>query len=361
MFELAPLFSKFFAALRGFAMAHGASPDQAILIGKIIQTNIIVALVAGVPAVLVYLERKVSAFMQVRLGPMNVGPWGIFQTFADTIKLAFKEDIVPIGADWRVHFMAPVVVVAPVLVCYAPVPFGKDLIAVDLDTSVLFILAISGMSTIGILLGGWGSGNKYSMLGGLRAAAQLLSYEIPRVLSVVPVLMLYSSMSLRTISMAQEGRWMGFLPKWFIFYPVIGQLAFLLFLISSVAETNRTPFDIPEAESELVAGFHTEFTGFKFALFFLAEYAYVFLAAAMSTALFLGGGDALFGSHGIIPSWIWFLAKTFAIVFLFLWFRWTYPRLRVDRLMQFCWKFLLPWSFVNIALTGLYVLVRSHG
>jgi len=358
MFELEPLFKQLFAFVRAFATAHGASPSVAILITKIIQTNIIVLCVVTVPAVLVYLERKVSAFMQVRLGPMRVGPWGIFQTIADTIKLSFKEDVVPEGADWRVHFMAPVVVVAPVLVCYAPIPFGRGLTAVDLNTAVLFILSISGMSTIGVLLGGWGSGNKYSMLGGLRAAAQLLSYEIPRVLSVVPVVMWYSTMSLHSIAAAQQGRWFTYFPKWFIFYPVIGQIAFLIFLISSVAETNRTPFDIPEAESELVAGFHTEFSGFKFALFFLAEYAYVFLAAAMGAALFLGGDDGLFQTYGIVPSWFWFLLKTFALVFLFLWFRWTYPRLRVDRLMQFCWKFLMPWSFVNIALTGLLILMR---
>jgi len=360
MFELGPALSHLFQVMRSFATSHGVSPVLAILISKIIQTNIIILLVSLVPMLLVYAERKVSAFMQARLGPMNVGPWGIFQTLADGIKLMFKEDVVPSGADWWVHFMAPVVAVAPVFVCYAPVPFGQGLTPVDLNTGVLFILSVSGISTIGILLGGWGSGNKYSMLGGLRAAAQLVSFEIPRVLSVVPVLMWYGSMSLRTIALAQQGRWFNIIPKWFIFYPVIGQVAFIVFLISSVAETNRTPFDIPEAESELVAGFHTEFGGMKFALFFLAEYAYVFLASAMATALFLGGGDGFLLPNGIIPSWIWFLLKTFAIVFLFLWFRWTYPRLRVDRLMQFCWKFLMPWSFVNIALAGALVLVRMR-
>jgi NADH-quinone oxidoreductase subunit H len=360
MLELAPWLVQFFAFFRAFLTSHGVPPDVAILLGKVLQTNIVIAVVVSIPAILVYMERKVSAFMQARLGPMRTGPWGILQTFADTIKLAFKEDVIPAGADKWVHFMAPVVVVAPVVVCYAPVPFGKGLIPVDLDTGVLFILAISGMSTIGILLGGWGSGNKFSMLGGLRAAAQLLSYEIPRVLSVVPLVMLYGSMSLQTIAISQQGRWFDVVPQWFIFYPVIGQLAFLIYLISSVAETNRTPFDMPEAESELVSGFHTEFSGFKFALFFLAEYAYVFLAAAMGTALFFGGGDAPFWSNGPIPSWIWFLIKTFAIVFLFMWFRWTYPRLRVDRLMQFCWKVLMPWSFVNILLTGLFVLWRMN-
>jgi NADH-quinone oxidoreductase subunit H len=358
MFELGPALGHAFQSLRGFAVAHGMSADLAYVLSKVIQTNILVLLVSLVPMALVYAERKVSAFMQARVGPMHVGPWGLFQTLADGVKLMFKEDIVPVGADRWVHFMAPVVAVGPAFVCFAVLPFGKDFIPVNLDTGVLFIFAISGVSTIGILLGGWGSGNKFSMLGGLRAAAQLLSYEIPRVLSVVPVLMWYGTMSLGAIALAQQGRWFNVLPKWFIFYPFIGQIAFLVFLISSVAETNRTPFDIPEAESELVAGFHTEFSGLKFALFFLAEYAYVFLASAMGAALFLGGGDSFLIPTGIIPTWIWFLLKTFALVFLFLWFRWTYPRLRVDRLMQFCWKFLLPWSIVNIAVTGFVVLVK---
>jgi NADH-quinone oxidoreductase subunit H len=358
MFELGPILSHLFQNLRSFLVAHGVSEGVAWIISKVIQTNIIVLLVSLIPMLLVYAERKISAFMQARLGPMNVGPWGIFQTLADGIKLMFKEDVVPIGADKWLHFLAPVVACGPVFICYAPLYFGQGISPVNLDTGVLFIFAVSGITTIGILLAGWGSGNKFSMLGGLRGAAQLLSYEIPRVLSVVPVLMFYGSMSLQTIALSQQGRWLGILPKWFIFYPVVGQLSFLIFLISSVAETNRTPFDIPEAESELVAGFHTEFSGLKFALFFLAEYAYVFLASAMATALFLGGGDGFLLPNGIIPSWIWFFLKTFAIVFIFLWFRWTYPRLRVDRLMQFCWKFLMPWSFANILLAGAILLVK---
>ena len=358
MFELGPILNHFFQTLQTWVVAHGVPPIGAWVLAKSIQVGIIVLLVSLVPMVLVFAERKVSAFMQVRLGPMVVGPYGIFQTLADGIKLIFKEDIIPNGADRIVHIMAPMVACAPVFVCFAPLPFGQGLTLVDLDIGILFIFAISGVSAIGILMAGWGSGNKFSMLGGLRGAAQLVSYEIPRVLSVVPVLMFYGTQSLRGIALAQMGRWHGFLPKWFIFYPVIGQIAFLIFLISSVAETNRTPFDIPEAESELVAGFHTEFSGLKFALFFLAEYAYTFLASAMAVVLFFGGADGYYAG-GMLPSWLWFLGKTFAIVFLFLWFRWTFPRLRVDTLMQFCWKFLLPWSLVNIALAGLMVLLRQ--
>jgi NADH-quinone oxidoreductase subunit H len=357
-FEIGPCLARLFALLRAWAEAHGVPPVAAHGITMLVQTSVLIGLISLVPIILVYAERKVSAFMQARLGPMETGPYGILQTIADGIKLFFKEDIVPQGADRWIHWLAPVAACAPAFICFAPVPFGRDIVPVDLDTGVLFILAISGLSVIGILMGGWGSGNKYSMLGGVRAAAQLVSYEIPRVLSVVPILMLYGTQNLRLITMAQQARWFNFFPKWFVFYPVIGQISFLIFLICSVAETNRTPFDIPEAESELVAGFHTEFSGLKFAFFFLAEYAYVFLASAMAAALFFGGGDGLWVRGGIIPSWLWFLAKTSVLVFVFLWFRWTYPRLRVDRLMQFCWKFLLPWSFINIALTGAWVLVH---
>jgi len=356
MFELGPILSHVFQVLQTWVIGHGVPPLGAWILAKAIQVGVIVLLVSLIPMVLVYAERKVSAFMQARLGPMNVGPYGILQTLADGIKLIFKEDIIPIGSDRIVHILAPMVVVAPVFICFAPLPFGKGLVPIDLDIGVLFIFAVSGVSTIGVLMAGWGSGNKFSMLGGVRGAAQLVSYEVPRVLSVVPVLMFYGTQSLHGIAMAQQGRWFGVIPKWFIFYPVIGQIAFLIFLIASVAETNRTPFDIPEAESELVAGFHTEFSGLKFALFFLAEYAYVFVSSAMAVALFLGGDDG-FSAGGIIPSWLWFIGKTFAIVFLFLWFRWTFPRLRVDRLMQFCWQFLLPWSIVNIGLAGLAVLL----
>lgn len=359
MFEIGPVLSHFWQAAQTWGVSKGMPPVAAQAAVMAIQVGMVILAIALVPMVLVYAERKVSACMQARLGPMEVGPYGILQTIADGVKLIFKEDIIPRGADRWVHLLAPAVACAPAFVCFAPVPLGKDLLLADLDTGVLFIFAISGLSVIGILMGGWGSGNKFSMLGGIRGAAQMVSYEVPRVLSVVPVLMFYGTQSLGQIAVAQQGRWLHFLPKWFIFYPVIGQVAFVIFLICSIAETNRTPFDIAEAESELVAGFHTEFSGLKFALFFLAEYAYVFLASAMTTALFLGGGDGWLASSGVLPSWLWFIGKTFAIVFIFLWVRWTYPRMRVDQLMSFCWKFLLPVSLANIFLAGAWVLWRS--
>ena len=320
----------------------------------VIQCSMIIGFIAVSVMFMVWWERKISAHMQSRLGPMETGGWhGWAQTIADAIKLLLKEDIVPFAASPWVHFFAPIVAFIPAFLCYAALPFGEGTIAVDLDIGVLYIFAISGLSVLGIIMAGWGSGNKYSMLGGLRAAAQSVSYEIPRVLSVVPILMIAGTMKLTGIAAIQSEplAWIPFLPNWFIFYPVIGQLSFIIFLICSVAETNRTPFDIAESESELVAGFHTEYSGMKFSFFFLAEYAFIFLSSGMAAALFLGGGSGPF-----LPSWFWFLIKSFAVVFLFIWFRWTFPRMRVDRLMEFCWKFLLPWSFVNILLTGAWLL-----
>lgn len=355
MFEIGPALNRLIASAQSLAVSHGVPMLAARIAIMAAQVGVVILVISLIPMVLVYAERKVAGAMQARLGPMEVGPWGILQTLADGVKLIFKEDVIPNGADRMMHILAPMVACGPVFVCFAPVPFGKGLILADLDISILFIFAVSGLSTLGILMGGWGSGNKFSMLGGIRGAAQLVSYEIPRVLSVVPLLMFYGTQSLSRIALAQQARLWGVIPKWFLFYFPIGPIAFIIFLICSVAETNRTPFDIAEAESELVAGFHTEFGGIKFALFFLSEYAYVFLASAMAAALFFGGGDGL----GIMPSWLAYLLKTFAMTFVFLWFRWTYPRMRVDQLMDFCWKFLLPLSFVNIFLTGAWILFRG--
>jgi len=355
MFEIGPLLIQAFTYARQFLTTLGATPLQAVVGIKFLQTTLTISIILAIPLFLVYAERKISAFMQARLGPMHTGPWGLLQTPADTIKLLFKEDIVPQGADRLLHLLAVILAAAPVFVCFAPVPWGTGFPLINLDTGILFVFAVSGVSTLGILAAGWGSGNKFSMLGGLRGAAQMVSYEIPRALSVVPVVLFYSSLNLQTIATAQMERWHGWMPKWFIFYPGIGQIAFIVFLIASVAETNRIPFDIPEAESELVSGYHTEYSGMKFAFFFLAEYVYVFLSSALVTTLFLGGADGA----AFLPSWMWFLGKTLLIVFLFLWFRWTFPRLRVDRLMQFCWQFLLPLALVNIVLTVGWMMCKT--
>ncbi len=355
--ELNVRFSQIWNFAQEIALKNSIPSFIVSLVSMVIQCSLLIGFISVSVMFMVWWERKISAHMQSRLGPMFTGGWhGWAQTIADAIKLLLKEDIIPVTANPWVHRLAPVLVFVPCFLCYAALPFGKGLISADLDIGILYIFAISGLSVLGIVMAGWGSGNKYSLLGGLRAAAQSVSYEIPRVLSVVPILMFTGSLKLTQIAGAQTGFWSLYgipvLPRWFIFYPVIGQLAFIIFLICSVAETNRTPFDIAEAESELVAGFHTEYSGMKFSFFFLAEYAYVFLSSGMMTALFLGGGSGPF-----FPSWVWFLLKSFAFVFLFLWFRWTFPRLRVDRLMEFTWKFLLPWSFFNILLTGFIQLI----
>jgi NADH-quinone oxidoreductase subunit H len=323
-----------------------------------VKVLIVLHIILVAPIFFVWWERKISAHMQSRFGPMYVGGFhGWLQTIADGIKLLLKENITPSSADNWIHTLAPAVVVVPAILSFAPVYWGSaGLSAANIDVGVVYIFAMAGVSVVGIMMAGWGSGNKYSLLGGLRSAAQLVSYELPRTFSIVPVLMFAGSFNLEVISNAQAGYWVGVVPRWFVFYPVVGQIAFLIFLIASVAETNRIPFDIPEAESELVAGFHTEYSGMKFSLFFLAEYAYMFLACCLMAAFFFGGGAAPLPFLDFLPGWYWFIAKTLCLVFLFLWFRWTFPRFRVDRLMDFNWKFLLPWTFANIALAGLYLL-----
>jgi NADH-quinone oxidoreductase subunit H len=359
--EVGVLLAQAHEALSAFAAKHGVPAWAPVAMGFLVPCFLLNLLFQLVPAALVWWEQKIAAHVQVRMGPMKVGRFhGILQTVADGIKLLLKEDIVPAGADKWVHWLAPVIVAAPAYVCYAVLPLGKGLAAVDLDIGTLFVMAVSGLSTVGLLMAGWGSNSKYSVLGGLRAAAQMVSYEIPRVIALLPVVMWAGTLSLSGIAAAQTGVWGGFLPKWFIFYPVVGQIGYIIFLICTVAETNRVPFDVAEAESELVSGFNTEYSGMKFALFFLAEYAYVFLGAGIGTVLFLGGGNAPWKALDFIPSYMWFLAKTLFQIFFIILFRWTYPRLRVDRLMEFCWKFLLPWSLVNVVLAGALILWRMR-
>lgn len=357
--ELGPRFRQAYDAALAAAAERGIPAFFPMAMGFLIPCALIGAVFHAGPIVLVWWEQKIAAHVQIRMGPMRVGRFhGVLQTIADGIKLVLKEDIVPAGADKWLHFLAPIVTVAPAFAAHAPLSFGDGLEATKLDSGTLYVLAVSGLSTLGILIGGWASNSKYSVLGGLRAAAQVVSYEIPRVISLLPVVMWAGTMSMPGIALAQEGTWAGFLPRWFIFYPVVGQIAYVIYLICTVAETNRVPFDVAEAESELVSGFNTEYSGIKFALFFMAEYAYVFLGAGLGTVLFFGGGNAPWAFLDFIPSYVWFFAKTLVQVFFIILFRWTYPRMRVDRLMEFCWKFLLPWSLVNVALAGALILWR---
>jgi NADH-quinone oxidoreductase subunit H len=291
---------------------------------------------------LVWLERKVSGDIQSRVGPNRVGGrFGLLQTAADALKLLMKEDIIPAGADRIVFILAPFLVFVPALMVFLVVPFTDRWIVNDLNLGVLFVLAVSALPVIGLFMAGWASNNKYAVLGAMRAAAQSISYEIPLILAMVCVVVAAGSLRVGDIVGAQrEG-------GWFIFrFPL--QIAFLLYLITSMAEVNRVPFDLPEAESELVAGYHVEYTGMRFALFFLAEYAHLFFVAAFCTTLFLGAWQG-----PLLPPAVWFLIKTYAVILLIMWIRWTVPRLRIDQVMGFAWKLLVPAALVTVLLTGL--------
>lgn len=297
---------------------------------------------------LVYAERKILADMQVRMGPMRVGRHGILQTVADAIKLVLKEDTIPGNADRWLFTMAPIIFFVPAFLLYLALPVTEDLVILNMDIGIYYIFAFETVVPVGIIVAGWASYNKYSLLGGLRAAAQQLSYEVPLLLSGLGVIMLASSLSLVEIVRSQDGLLFGLLPNWFIFYQPFG---FLFYLIAGVADLNRTPFDIPEAESELVAGYAVEYSGMKFAIFQAAEYSNVFVVSAVAALLFLGGWQGPW-LHPIF----WFAIKTYAIIFIIIWLRGTLPRVRIDQLMALSWKILLPATLFNILLTGVLMI-----
>ena len=306
--------------------------------------------------VAVWLERKVSAHMQARLGPMRVGWHGWLQTAADILKLIQKEDIIPTAADGKLHFMSPWVVFIGSYVAFAAIPFSSGYIGTNMDLGLFFIIAASSLVVVGLLMGGWGSNNKWSLFGAIRSAAQIVSYEIPTALAVLSVVMIAHSLNLQVITQQQSG---GFLEWYFFKKPPFVGIAFLIYFVASLAETNRTPFDMPEAESELVAGYHTEYSGMKFALFFLAEYANMFAVSAIAATLFFGGWNSPFGSFMSGPFWgmFWFLSKGMFFVLVQMWLRWTLPRLRVDQLMYVSWKVLTPWAFVCMLAIGFWLVM----
>jgi NADH-quinone oxidoreductase subunit H len=285
---------------------------------------------------LVWLERKVSAGIQQRLGPMQAGPWGLLQTFADALKLIGKELITPRGVNRSVFLIAPVIAFLPAPLLVAAIPISQGIAVSDLNVGAVYVLAVSNITLIGIFMAGWSSNNKYSLLGAMRAVAQNISYEIPMLLSLMCIILMAGSMKFSDIVAAQHT-----LP-----FMLLQPIAFVTYFICSIAESNRTPFDIPEAESELVAGYHTEFTGMRFALFFLGEYTQVFVLSAIVTLLFLGGWNGPW-----LPGWVWFFLKTYSMILVVMWLRWTYPRLRSDQLMNFNWKLLLPIAILNLLLT----------
>lgn len=324
-------------------LPHAARP----IVSVILSISPIMVVFPLLFAVTTWLERKGLGRIQNRLGPNRVGPCGLFQPIADGLKMLTKEDIVPRSADKVVHFLAPVALVVPTLLAYAVLPFGRNLAPLNLDAGILFFFAVGASTELSIFMAGWSSRNKYSLLGAMRAIAQMISYEIPLIISTVTVIMIAGSLSLVEIVDRQQGYVFGVVPRWYVFTPW-GLAGFIIFLVASLAESNRSPFDIPEAESEIIAGHLTEYSGFKYALFFLAEYLGMFAMSGVAVTLFLGGWRAPFMFLEWIPSYIWFLAKLVALVCLFIWIRGTVPRLRVDQLLNLAWKFMLPMGLVNL-------------
>ena len=320
--------------------------------GVVLSVAVIIVLFPALFALTTVLERKGLGRIQNRLGPNRTGPFGILQPVADGIKSLTKEDIVPSRADAAVHFLAPLLLVVAVFMGFAVLPMGRNMALVDMDAGLLFFFAIGASTELSVFMAGWSSRNKYSLLGAMRAVAQMISYEVPLLMSSVAVVMITGSLSLNKIVEAQNQYTWG-LPHWYIFTPW-GLAAFIMYAIAATAETNRSPFDLPEGESELVAGYHTEYSGFKFALFFLGEYLAMFSISGLGTTLFLGGWSAPFEFLGFIPSWFWFFSKMMLSIFVFIWMRGTLPRLRQDQLMNFAWKFVLPLTLLNLMVTALW-------
>ena len=314
------------------------------LLSVLITIGTIIGVFLGLFAITSVMERKILARMQNRYGPNRVGPFGLLQPMADGIKMLTKEDIVPTHADYIVHFLAPVVMVVPALMGCAILPFGRDMAPVDLQSGVLFFFAMSAGTEIALFMAGWASNNKYSVLGAMRAIAQMISYEAPLVISAVAVAMIAGSLSPVAICIAQGGYAFHLIPNWFVFTPW-GFAGCVLFYTGALAESKRSPFDLPEGESELVAGHLTEYSGFKYATFFMAEYIGMFVINGLVVTLFLGGWQSPSPVLTFIPSWCWFLGKVVALAYSMIWVRATVPRFRIDHLMQFAWKFMLPMSF----------------
>jgi NADH-quinone oxidoreductase subunit H len=328
-----------------------ARPAAGVVIGVLA----IIVVFPGLFALTTVFERKGLGRMQNRLGPNRVGPFGFFQPVADGIKALTKEDVVPFRADALVHFLAPVVLVVVVLMGFAVLPMGRHMVLVDMDAGLLFFFAMGASTELTVFMAGWSSRNKYSLLGAMRAVGQMISYEVPLLMSTVSVVMISGTLSLTKIVEAQN-HYSGIFPRWYVFTPW-GLAAFLMFAIAATAETNRTPFDLPEGESELVAGYFTEYSGFKFALFFLGEYLGMFSISGLGVTLFWGGWSAPLSFLNVIPSWFWFFLKVMAAIFVFIWLRGTLPRLRQDQLMNFAWKFVLPFTLLDLLVTALWRLM----
>ncbi len=334
------------------------SPDFQFVFWSLVKIVVILNAMLGIVSYLIFAERKIAGHMQARMGPNRVGPLGLLQPIADVLKLFFKEEFIPAQANKVIFHLAPMLAVVPALVSFAVIPIGPNFVVTDINVGLLLFLAMSSLGVYSITLGGWSSNNKYALLGGLRSAAQMVSYELAMGLSTIGVLLLAGSLSLVDIVHAQAGAiQMGpvHLPGWFVFYQPV---AFAVFMVTALAETNRAPFDLPEAEAELVAGFHTEYSSMKFGLFFLGEFANVITICSIAVTLFLGGWNGPWLPDSL--KFLWFFAKLGVLLFFFIWVRWTYPRLRYDQLMHLGWKVLLPLSLANIVLTAVWQFGVLH-
>jgi NADH-quinone oxidoreductase subunit H len=333
----------------------GLSPDWSWLVWTLIKTVVLIGGVLGVLPIMIWGERKVAGHVQFRPGPNRVGPFGLLQPLADVVKLVFKEDVSPKLANHVLFFLAPVLALVPAFVVLTVIPIGPDFVVTDVNVGLLVFFAMSSLGVYAITLAGWAGNNKYGLMGALRSSAQMISYELAMGLSVIGVILLTGSLSLVDIVKAQDGLILGFLPRWFVFYQPVG---FLAFVVTMLAETNRSPFDLPEAEGELVAGYHIEYSSMKFAAFFMGEYANMIAISCVCTALFLGGW------HGpwLPPVWggiVWFVLKVSILQVFFLFVRWTLPRLRFDQLMNLGWKVLLPLTLANALVTAIAVAFRE--
>jgi NADH-quinone oxidoreductase subunit H len=295
-------------------------------------------------ALMSVLERKILGRIQNRYGPNRVGPFGLFQPIADGIKMLIKEDVVPASADKIVHFLAPILIAATAILALGIIPYGRNMTPFTIDGGILFFFAVGSTTELAVFMAGWGSNNKFSMLGAMRAIAQMISYELPLIITVLPVVMIVGALNPDTIVATQSGYALGFVPRWFVLTPW-GAVAFVLFFVSGLVESNRTPFDVPEGESEIVAGHMTEYSGFKYATFFMAEYIGMFAISGLGVTLFLGGWQAPLSFLAFVPSYLWFFAKLSILLFVYVWIRGTLPRTRIDQIMNFAWKFMLPMAF----------------
>ena len=332
----------------------GHAPDWAIQIASsLLNIAALLGFFLTLFALISVLERKILGRMQNRYGPNRVGPFGLFQPVADGIKMLIKEDIVPKRADKIVHFIAPILIATAAILSLGVIPYGRNMTPFVIDGGILFFFAVGSATELTVFMAGWGSNNKYSMLGAMRAIAQMISYELPLIITILPVVMIVSSLNPDRIVAAQAPFVFGFVPHWFAFTPW-GAAAFLLFFVSGLVESNRTPFDVPEGESEIVAGHMTEYSGFKYATFFLAEYIGMFAVSGLAVTLFLGGWHAPLPFLEIIPSYIWFFLKLATLLFVYIWLRGTLPRTRVDQIMNFAWKFMLPMAFTCVVAAAVW-------